>query len=90
MKISIYSILLCAALLSVSINCESLAHLNFDNVPEEGAVYQLGSMSFNGYLNGPRNFNSKGSCCCGSGSGSCTFSTTSGSCLGASGVCRCC
>ena len=89
MKITIISILICAALLAVSTNCENLAHMYFDNVPEEGTVYYFGSSRAESNLNGLDKFNSKGSCCCSSGQGSCTFSTSTTNCVTTSGTCKC-
>ncbi len=86
MKLVLFGILLCVA---ISANCESLTTLNIDNVPEGGAVYQLGSMSLMSYRNGLKTFDSKGSCCCSSGTGSCTFNTSSTACTATTGTCRC-
>ncbi len=87
MKIILFGILLCVA---ITANCESLTTLNIDNVPEGGAVYQLGSMSLMSYRNGLKTFDSKGACCCTTpGSGSCTFNG-SDTCTSATGVCKCC
>ncbi len=85
MKIILFGILLCVA---ITANCESLTTLSIDNVPEGGAVYQLGSMSLMSYRNGLKTFDSKGSCCCTGTTGTCTFSGST--CASTTGTCKCC
>ena len=89
MKFILFGILICVAVLAITTNCESLAHLKFDNIPEEGAMYQLGSMSLMSYRNGLTTFDSKGKCCCSSGTGTCTFDLNTTECTITSGSCKC-
>ena len=96
-RISIISVLICAVLFADSVNCESIVSMNVDNVPKEGAVYQLGSMNLKSYVDGlsqaikPPIPPSSGCCyCIGPGIGTCTFSLPSGKCISATGICHCC